>query len=65
MLLLAASLAAATASAPTDDFRHGLGKWRIEAEAPATEDIETAGARAVRWADAVIVAVYGTTDPLN
>jgi hypothetical protein len=37
----------------------------IEAEAPATEDAETAGARAVRWADAVLVAVYGTTDPLN
>jgi len=37
----------------------------IETEAPVTEDVETAGARAVRWADAVIVAVYGTTDPLN
>lgn len=37
----------------------------IEAEAPATEDIETSGARAVRWADAVIVATYGTSDPLN
>ena len=37
----------------------------IEAEAPATEDIEAAGARAVRWADAVIVATYGTSDPLN
>jgi hypothetical protein len=37
----------------------------IEAEAPATEDVETAGARPGRWADAAIVAVYGTTDPLN
>ena len=37
----------------------------IEAEAPATEDIETAGARAGRWADVAIIAVYGTTDPLN
>jgi hypothetical protein len=37
----------------------------IEAEAPATDDVETAGARAGRWADAAIVAVYGTTDPLN
>lgn len=37
----------------------------IEAEAPATNDVETAGARAGRWADAAIVAVYGTTDPLN
>ncbi len=37
----------------------------IEAEAPATDDIDTAGARAGRWADAAIIAVYGTTDPLN
>lgn len=37
----------------------------IEAEAPATDDIDTAGARLGRWADAAIVAVYGTTDPLN
>jgi hypothetical protein len=37
----------------------------IEAEAPSTEDVETAGARPGRWADAAIVAVYGTTDPLN
>jgi len=37
----------------------------IEAEAPVTDDVETAGARAGRWADAAIVAVYGTTDPLN
>lgn len=37
----------------------------IEAEAPATEDVETAGARPGRWADAGIIAVYGTTDPLN
>jgi hypothetical protein len=27
--------------------------------------VETAGARAGRWADAAIVVVYGTTDPLN
>jgi len=37
----------------------------IEAEAPSTEDVETTGARASRWADVAIVAVYGTTDPLN
>lgn len=37
----------------------------IEAEAPATDDIETVGARPGRWADVAIVAVYGTTDPLN
>jgi hypothetical protein len=37
----------------------------LEAEAPSTDDVETAGARAGRWADAAIIAVYGTTDPLN
>ena len=37
----------------------------IEAQALATDDVETAGARAGRWADAAIVAVYGTSDPLN
>ncbi len=37
----------------------------IEAQAPTTDDVETAGARAGRWADAAIVAVYGTPDPLN
>lgn len=37
----------------------------IEAQAPETNDVETAGARAGRWADAAVVAVYGTADPLN
>jgi hypothetical protein len=37
----------------------------IETQAPSTDDVETAGARAGRWADAAIVAVYGTPDPLN
>jgi hypothetical protein len=37
----------------------------MEAEAPATDDVETAGARPGRWADAAIIAVYGTADPLN
>ncbi|CUA90609.1 hypothetical protein Ga0061061_11425 [Chelatococcus sambhunathii] len=37
----------------------------IETEAAATDDVETAGARPGRWADAAIVAVYATTDPLN
>jgi hypothetical protein len=37
----------------------------IEAQAPSTDDVETAGARAGRWADAAIFAVYGTPDPLN
>lgn len=37
----------------------------VEAEAPATDDIETTGAIAGRWADLAILVVYGTTDPLN
>ena len=37
----------------------------VEAAAPATEDVETAGAVAGRWADLALVAVYGTPDPLN
>jgi hypothetical protein len=37
----------------------------IEAEAPVTDDVETAGARPGRWADAAIIAAYATTDPLN
>jgi hypothetical protein len=37
----------------------------LEAEAPATDDVEMAGAIPGRWADLTIVAVYGTTDPLN
>ncbi len=37
----------------------------LEAEAPATDDIEAMGAVSGRWADLTVVAVYGTTDPLN
>lgn len=37
----------------------------IEAEAPATDDVETHGARAGRWADVAIVATYATVNPLT
>lgn len=37
----------------------------LEAEAPSTADIETAGARPGRWADIAFIAHYGVTDPLN
>jgi hypothetical protein len=37
----------------------------IEAEAPATADIEVSGALPGRWADVVLVAIYATPDPLN
>ena len=42
----------------------GLVDW-IEAEAPSSEDIETTGSQAGRFADVVIVATYATADPLN
>jgi hypothetical protein len=42
----------------------GLVDW-IEAEAPSSEDIETTGSQAGRFADFVIVATYATADPLN
>ena len=42
----------------------GLVDW-IEAEAPNSEDIETTGSQAGRFADVVIVAIYATADPLN
>ena len=37
----------------------------VEAEAPSTDDLETTGAFAGRWADTAIVATYATADPLN
>lgn len=37
----------------------------LEVEAPATDDIEALGAKPARFAEVVIVAVYGTPDPLN
>lgn len=42
----------------------GLADW-IEAEAPSSEDIETTGSQAGRFADVVIVATYATADTLN
>lgn len=57
-------LGAIGAAVAADRTLSGLCDF-VEAEAPATDDLETAGARAGRWADAAIVAVYGTTDPLN
>lgn len=37
----------------------------LEAEAPASDDIETAGARSARWAATAIVATYSTSNPLT
>lgn len=57
-------LAAIGAAVAADRTLGGLCDF-IEAEAPATADIDAAGAQTVRWADAAIVASYGTSDPLN
>ncbi|MBQ1542336.1 MAG: hypothetical protein IIZ63_10070 [Caulobacteraceae bacterium] len=37
----------------------------LEAEAPSTDDLRALGAEPARWADAVIVASYATSDPFN
>ena len=37
----------------------------VEPDAPATDDLEATGAVAGRWAGAVIVATYATTNPLT
>ena len=37
----------------------------IEAEAPVSDDVETAGALSGRWADMAIIATYGTPNPLT
>jgi hypothetical protein len=36
----------------------------LEPEAPSTDDLEATGTVAGRWADAVIVATYATTNPM-
>lgn len=62
--VLDAMLVAIGAAVAADRTLGGLCEF-LEAEAPATADIEAAGAQAVRWADAAIVVSYGTPDPLN
>lgn len=57
-------LAAIGAAIASDRTLGGLCDF-LEAEAPATADIEAAGALPGRWADIAIVAHYGMTDPLN
>jgi hypothetical protein len=61
---LDAMLAAIGAAVAADRTLGGLCEF-IEAEAPATADIEASGTQAVRWADAAIMASYATSDPLN
>jgi hypothetical protein len=61
---LDAMLAAIGAAVAADRTLGGLCDF-VEVEAPATADIEASGTRPARWADAAIVASYGTPDPLN
>jgi hypothetical protein len=37
----------------------------LDAEAPTSDDLETAGALSGRWAEAAIIAAYSTTNPLT
>jgi hypothetical protein len=59
--IMLAAIGAAVAANRTLD---GLCDF-LEVEAPATADIDAVGAQTARWADAAIVASYGTPDPLN
>ncbi len=61
---LDAMLAAVGAAVAADRTLGGLCEF-LEAEAPATADVEASGTQAVRWADAAILASYATIDPLN
>src|SRR5579885_3905926 len=61
---LDAMLAAVGAAVAADRTLGGLCEL-LEAEAPATADVEASGTQAVRWADAAILASYATIDPLN
>ena len=61
---LDAMLAAIGAAVAANRTLGGLCDF-LEVEAPATADIDAAGAQTARWADAAIVASYGTPDPLN
>lgn len=61
--VLDAMLSALGAAVEADRTLGGLVEW-LEAKAPDTEDFETVGAVAGRWADLKLVAHYVTTDPL-
>lgn len=51
-------------AAQADTSLGGLCQW-LEARAPNTDDFETVGAVAGRWADLAVVAHYATSNPLN
>lgn len=57
-------LMAIGAGVEADRTLGGLCEW-VEPEAPDTDDVEVAGAAAARSADAAIIAVYSTPNPLS
>lgn len=61
---LDATLVAIGVAVAADRTLGGLCDF-IEPEAPSTDDLEATGTIAGRWADAVVVAIYATANPLN
>src|SRR5581483_9871957 len=57
-------LSAIGAAVEADRTLGGLCDF-LEPEAPSTDDLEAGGTVAGRWADAVIVATYPTSNPLT
>lgn len=62
--VLDATLVAIGAAVEADRTLGGLCDF-IEPEAPSTDDLGATGTVAGRWADAVIVATYATSNPLT
>jgi hypothetical protein len=56
-------LSALGAAVAADRTLGGLCEF-LDTEAPASDDLETAGALSGRWAEAAIIAAYSTTNPL-
>lgn len=62
--VLDAMLAAIGAAVITDRTLGGLCLF-LDTEAPSSDNLETLGAASARWAEAVIVATYTTSNPLT
>lgn len=62
--VLDATLVVIGAAVEADRTLGGLCDF-LEPEAPSTDDLEATGTVAGRWADAVIVATYATSNPLT
>lgn len=52
------------AAVQADRMLGGLCEF-LETEAPASDDLETAGAISGRWAEAALIAAYSTANPLT